>query len=301
MNKKNRNKNLFIFCGLAIPTLLLVLFVLYPMVELIHISFTNWNGATPTKEYVGLKNYKKMLFDSPNVWLSIRNNITYLIYDMVALVIALFLANTLNTKFFGNRFFRSIIFLPFILNGVAVAYSFSYFLSPINGGLNEILKAIGLGGTIKSWLSDKSIVNHSLSMVSVWKSIGYKVVLFIAALKSVPEDQLEAARVDGANAFARLRYIQIPSIWTVIQFLIFTSIVGCMQIFDLPFVMTQGGPENASSTFTLYSINSAFTYSNFGFAAAMAVLMIVIIIVIYTIPAGLFKLIRKVGKRKCSY
>ena len=122
-----------------------------------------------------------------------------------------------------------------------------------------------------------------LAFVSLWRFSGYHVILFMAALQSLPQDVQEAARVDGANAWQMFKFIQIPAIMLMVDFVLFDNIRGALQVFDIPFVMTSGGPGYASSTFTLYTIETAFTYSNFGLASTMAVAIMVMIVVIYLI------------------
>lgn len=173
--------------------------------------------------------------------------------------------------------------MPYIINGVAISYAFSYFFSPINGAFDAILTAAHLENFIRNWLSDPKIVNYVLSFVSVWRFSGYHIILFMAALQSIPQDTLEAARVDGANAWQMFRYVQIPAIMLMVDFVLFDNIRGALQVFDIPFVMTSGGPGYASSTFTLYTINTAFSYSNFGLASTMAVAIMLMIVVIYVI------------------
>lgn len=175
------------------------------------------------------------------------------------------------------------VFLPYIINGVAIAYAFSYFFSPINGAFDAILELFNLESLIRNWLSDEKIVNYVLAFVSVWRFSGYHVILFMAALQSIPEEIEQAARVDGANEWQIFRYIQIPSIMLMVDFVLFDNIRGALQVFDIPFVMTSGGPGYASSTFTLYTIKTAFTFSNFGLAATMAVAIMVMIVIIYVI------------------
>ena len=175
------------------------------------------------------------------------------------------------------------VFLPYIINGVAIAYAFSYFFSPVNGAFDNILEMLRLEMLKHSWLSDEKIVNFTLTFVSLWRFSGYHIVLFMAALQSVNQDIMEAATIDGANSWQMFRYIQTPSIALMVDFVLFDNIRGAMQVFDIPFVMTSGGPGYASSTFTLYTINTAFKFSNFGLASTMAVALMVIIILIYIV------------------
>lgn len=130
-------------------------------------------------------------------------------------------------------------------------------------------------------------MNFVLAFVSLWRFSGYHIILFMAALQSVPQDILESARVDGANTWQLFRYVQIPAIMLMVDFVLFDNIRGALQVFDIPFVMTAGGPGYASSTFTLYTIKTAFTFSNFGLASTMAVAIMVMIILIYLIQNNL--------------
>ena len=175
------------------------------------------------------------------------------------------------------------VFMPYIINGVAISYAFSYFFSPINGAFDAILDTLGLEGLQRHWLSDPSVVNFVLAFVSLWRFSGYHVVLFLAALQSIPQDILEAAQIDGANTWQLFRYIQVPSIMLMVDFILFDNIRGALQVFDIPFAITNGGPGYASSTFTLYTINAAFKFSNFGLAATMAVAIMFLIVAIYVV------------------
>ena len=192
--------------------------------------------------------------------------------------VELVLAVMLSSKFKGSGFVKAIIFLPFIINGVGISYSFSYFFSPVEGGFNYILTKLGMEGLIHNWLSDPKIVNYVLASVSIWRYMGFHIVRFMAGLSSVPKDMMEAAVVDGANAWQRLRYIQLPAIRTVIDFMLFDVINGSLQMFDIPYIMTAGGPNGASNTFSIYTIDTAFKYNNFGMASSMAVIMIFMIV-----------------------
>ncbi|MGN0971677.1 MAG: carbohydrate ABC transporter permease, partial [Aristaeellaceae bacterium] len=188
-----------------------------------------------------------------------------------------------------SNFVKTIVFLPYILNSVGMSYAFSYFFSPVNGGFNQILTSLGLQGWIRKWLSDPSIVNYVLSFVSVWRFMGYHIVLFATGLRSISTDVMEASRIDGANALQQLVYVQLPSMRLVISFVLFDCIRGTLQLFDIPFIMTNGGPGYASSTFTLYTIETAFNYNNFGMAATMAVAIMVIVILVYAAENLLMK------------
>lgn len=297
MNSLARKKKQFIFLSLIVPMLLLIAFVVFPAIDLIRMSFTNWDGYSPKSEFIWFENYKSM-FQNSDLWLSLKNNAVYFIIHLCMIPVELGFAVLLVSKLRGAKFYKTMVFMPYIINGVAIAYAFSYFFSPINGALNEILNVLNLSSLTRNWLSDAGIVNQVLSFVSVWRFSGYHIILFMAALQSLPQDVLEAARVDGANALQMFRHIQIPSIMLMVDFVLFDNIRGALQVFDIPFVMTSGGPGYASSTFTLYTIKTAFTFANFGLASTMAVAIMIMIVIIYFIQNKLIHGIILKGDRK---
>ncbi|MGL4735977.1 MAG: carbohydrate ABC transporter permease [Cellulosilyticaceae bacterium] len=282
MNKLDRARRQFIIISLIVPVTLLLAFVVFPGIDLFKMSFTNWDGYSPQSQFIGFDNYITMLVNK-DLWLSLKNNAVYFFVHLIMIVFELAFAVLLISKLRAAKFYKTMVFLPYIINGVAIAYAFSYFFSPINGAFDAILQALNLEGWIRSWLSDVKVVNYVLSAVSVWRFSGYHVILFMAALQSIPEDIEQSARVDGANQWQLFRYIQIPSIMLMVDFVLFDNIRGALQVFDIPFVMTAGGPGYASSTFTLYTIKTAFTFSNFGLAATMAVAIMIMIIGVYII------------------
>ena len=282
MTKLNKQRRLFIVLSLIIPMALLIAFVVVPAVDLFRMSFTNWDGYSPDKDFIGFDNYIAM-FKNKDLWMSLKNNAVYFVAHLAMIVVELAIAVVLTSKLKAAKFYKTMVFMPYIINGVAIAYAFSYFFSPINGAFDAILTSVGLEGWIRSWLSDEAVVNYVLAFVSLWKYSGYHVILFIAALQSVPQDICEAAKVDGANSLQMFRYIQIPAIMLMVDYVLFDNIRGALQVFDIPFVMTAGGPGYASSTFTLYTIKTAFTFSNFGLASAMAIAIMIMIVVIYVV------------------
>lgn len=282
-------KNIVLITFLFIPVVLMLAFVVYPALEMVRYSLTNWDGASRSYDYIGIRNYIKVLFGSKEVWQSFKNNMIYLIVSFAFIPVEILFAVFLNNKRKSTNVFKSIYFLPYIINGVAISYVFSYFYSSANGGLNGILEILGLEGLIQNWLSNKEIVNYSLSVVYIWRNFGFFIVLFISGLQTIPQEILEAAVVDGASSVQKFRYIIIPEIKRVIQIVVFMNITWCLQIFDIPFVMTSGGPGNASSTFSTYTIKTAFTFNNFGLANAMAVVLMCIIVVMLLLQSRLFK------------
>lgn len=288
---KEREQKIFIIGFLVIPVTLLLLFVAYPTVDLIRMSFTSWDGISTYKHFVGLQNYKEVLTNSPEIWLSFKNNIIYLVITMLFVPVQMVIAVAFNNMK-RSDFYKTAFFMPYIINSVAVGYMFSMFLSPIDGGLDGILTAIGMDSFIQNWLSNEHLVMYVISFIAVWRYSGFNIVIFYASLQSLPKEVLEASTVDGANEIQKFLYIIVPGIMKTIKIICFMTLAGALGAFELPFIITGGGPNHASSTFITYSIDSAFKYQNFGMACAMGVILMLITSIAGAIQ---FKVFSKAG------
>ncbi len=287
-NNVKMQKNVVLVTFLIIPTILISLFMIYPLIRLVALSFTSWDGLSLTKDFVGLKNFKKIIFDSPEVWLSLKNNGIYFVGHLLFIPIELFLAYLLDNRVRYSKMFKTITFLPYMINTVAVACMFIFLYSSQDGVLNSMLQFFHMDKI--GWLSDPNIVNYSLTGVSLWKFSGIHIILFLAAFQSLPTDMIEASIIDGASTFKQFYHIVLPNIKPVVEIVLFLNVRGALQIFDIPYVMTSGGPNHASETFTVQTINTAFQYQNFGLACAMAIVLMIIIIIISIIQKKLFNL-----------
>lgn len=286
---KRREKlktNLFICAFVAVPVILLLVFTYFPAAKLVYYSFTNYDGLSSTPEFVGLYNWKK-LFSSSELWSTLLHSGYYIIGGIVQNILALMFAIFLNDKRIkGRKVFRGILFLPFILNGTSVSFMFRYFYNYTKGPLNIALKALGLQAI--SWLGTDTIVNWSLAFVCLWRYTGYIMVIYLAALQSVPAEYYEAATIDGANGWQKLIHITLPQIKTIIGLQMFLNISGAINIFDVPFVITSGGPNGASQTLAIQAIEYAFTYKNYGLASAYSLFCTVMIVVLYVAQNKVF-------------
>ncbi|WP_045522491.1 carbohydrate ABC transporter permease [Neobacillus niacini] len=287
-NNVKMQKNLVLVTFLFIPTILISLFMIYPLIRLVALSFTSWDGLSLTKTFVGLTNFKKIIFDSPEVWLSLKNNGIYFVGHLLFIPIELFLAFLLDNRVRNSKMFKTITFLPYMINTVAVACMFIFLYSSQDGVLNSMLQFFHMDKI--GWLSDPEIVNYSLTGVSLWKFSGIHIILFLAAFQSLPKDMIEASIIDGASTFKQFYHIVLPNIKPVVEIVLFLNVRGALQIFDIPYVMTSGGPNHASETFTVQTINTAFQYQNFGLACAMAIVLMIIIIIFSIIQKKLFNL-----------
>jgi raffinose/stachyose/melibiose transport system permease protein len=287
-NNVKMQKNVVLVTFLFIPTILISLFMIYPLIRLVALSFTSWDGLSLTKTFVGLTNFKKILFDSPEVWVSLKNNGIYFVGHLLFIPIELFLAFLLDQRVRYSKMFKTITFLPYMINTVAVCCMFIFLFSSQDGVLNSMLQFFHMDKI--GWLSDPNIVNYSLTGVSLWKFSGIHIILFLAAFQSLPTDMIEASIIDGASSFKQFYHIVLPNIKPVVEIVLFLNVRGALQIFDIPYVMTSGGPNHASETFTVQTINTAFQYQNFGLACAMAIVLMIIIIIFAIIQKKLFNL-----------
>ena len=274
--EKEKNKTLFLY--LTIPILLTLLLVIYPLIRLFFYSLTDWNGISQSSNFLGLKNYIRVLWDMPEVWLSLKNNSIYFLGHLLFIPFEILIAYYLDKQIRLGGFYKTMVLLPYIINGVAVSYMFSFFFSPTNGAMNTLLATFITGYEPIRWLSSPEIVNFTLTFVSIWRFAGFHIILFMAGVISIPRELFEAAQMDGAGDALVFRKIVLPNIMIIIEIVLFLNVRGALQVFDIPFVMTGGGPGFASSTFTILSIKTAFNFSSFGLASSMAVVLFFMII-----------------------
>ncbi|MGG4553108.1 carbohydrate ABC transporter permease [Paenibacillus humicus] len=273
-------KNIIIFSFLLIPVGLLLLFTYYPALKLVWFSFTDWDGYSPEKPWVGLANYREV-FSNPDIFGVFTHNFAYFVMGIVQNIVAIYFAVLLNGRLRGRNVFRLLLFLPYIMNGVAVAFMFGYVFDTTQGSLNMLLQAVGLtqlGET--SWLGTPGLVNYSLASTGLWRFMGYNMVIYIASLQAIPRDIYEAAKIDGANAWQTFWRITLPNMKPVIQLNLFLTVTGALEVFDLPFVLTKGGPAGASQTYVQRVVETAFAYNHYGLASAMSIILLFFVIVV---------------------
>ncbi|MCD1259661.1 sugar ABC transporter permease [Paenibacillus athensensis] len=265
-------KFIIVFCFLIVPVVLLCLFTYYPAVKMMYISFTSWDGYSDKLVWIGIANYKE-IFTNSELFGVFVHHLPYVLVGIVQNAAAIVFAVILNSKLRGRNGFRVILFLPFIMNAVAVAFMFQYVFDTQNGSLNALLGFFGIGKI--SWLGNQSLVNFSLASIGFWKFMGYNMVIYLGALQAIPGDMYEAAKIDGANRFQTLWSLTLPNLTKIIQLNMFLTISGALAIFDLPFVLTKGGPAGSSETFLLKTVETAFQFNNFGLASAMSIVLLI--------------------------
>ncbi|WP_252442092.1 carbohydrate ABC transporter permease [Pseudonocardia humida] len=262
-----------LFLGPAL--LLYAAFVIVPMVLAGYYSLFNWNGLGPLDQFIGFDNYTRAAGD-PVFRAAVGHNALIVVLSIVVqLPLALGLALLLNRRLRGRAILRMVLFAPYVLSEVVTAVAWQLILQP-SGPVNSLLESVGLDGWAQLWLADRDLVIYSLFIVITWKYLGFGIVLFLAGLQGVPHELLEAATVDGASAWQRTRHVVLPLLGPTIRIWVFLSVIGALQLFDLVWIMTKGGPSNASVTMATFLIDRGFERSQIGYGSAAAVLLFVI-------------------------
>jgi raffinose/stachyose/melibiose transport system permease protein len=263
-----------------LPALILfLLFVIYPIFRSIYFSMFDWNGLGPAVDFVGLQNFKDILTDQ--VFLKATRNILLIIVFSVGaqLPLALVLAVMVGRDLPGRGIFRTIFFMPYVLSeiNVAIMWMLLYNPDPDRGLLNAI--AVLLGGEPIGWLSNTSLVLVSIFIALTWKYFGFHMLLYLAGLQNIPQELEEAARIDGANSFQNFFYITLPLLGSTIRTSVYLSVLGSIQQFILVWIMTKGGPVNASETLATYMYRFGFVRFQLGYGSAVAIYMFLLCLI----------------------
>jgi raffinose/stachyose/melibiose transport system permease protein len=254
---------------------LFVLFVLLPICIAAYYGLFNWSGYGPLSDFTGVHNYRLVLSDPVFRGSLLHNVIIAVLSLLVQLPISIALALLLNRSIRGGTFLRLAVFAPYVLSEATTAVLWLLILQP-GGFVDQVMRAVGLGGLIHPWLADPAIVLYTLFAVVTWKYIGFGIILLLAGLQGIPAELREAAAIDGASAWQTTRRITLPLLGPTIRIWAFLSIIGSLQLFDIVWIMTIGGPANASSTMVTYMIQNGFRSLEFGYGSAVAVILFVV-------------------------
>jgi len=274
---RNRRRQEALACYLFIAPGVLgyLIFILGPLLYSLVMSFMDY-GVITEPRFIGFDNWRTLFTRDPLIWQSLKVTAFYSIGSVVlGLVVSLFVAMLMNQRIFGIGIFRTIYYLPSVISGVPVALLWMWVFNPTVGVLNTALGWFGITGP--NWLYDSFWVIPAFIIMSLW-STGGAMVIFLASLQGVPQQLHEAAEIDGASALSRFINITLPMISSVIFFNLILSIIGSFQSFTQAYVMTQGGPANASLFYVLYLYRNAFEYFQMGYASAMAWFLFIIIL-----------------------
>ena len=273
------------FIGFAVFTLLPVLFSIF-------LSFVKWKGgAFSTMEWVGLGNYAEIfktakvaekglgyLFTKVDLGIALKNTLFYtLITVPLTLICAVALALALNRAVKGAVGFRTVFFFPYVASMVAICVCWRFMMMK-DGPINQLIRAVGINYN-KSWTADSAMAIWSIILVSVWRNMGYYMVIYLAALQGVPQDLYEAATMDGANKWQQFCHVTLPQLSPTTFFASTMLIISCFKIYDVVKIMTEGGPGRATKMLVTYIYDEAFSNFNYGIASAIAMVLLVIVLI----------------------
>ncbi|RIK33708.1 MAG: ABC transporter permease [Chloroflexi bacterium] len=252
-----------------------VLFEAIPIASALYHSFTDWSATGRAPRFLGLRNYEEIVTRDPLFWKAVSNTIYFIGVSVpLGIIVAFVLALMLNARIRGTTFYRTVFYLPSVVPTVAAVIVWVFIFETRRGILNYALELVGLPAI--RWLSDPNWAMPALIIMSLW-GIGGTTVIFLAGLQGIPQELYEAAQVDGANAWRRQFAITIPLMTPVIFFTLVMNLVGAFQAFNNAFILTNGGPNNATLLYMLHLYNNAFSYFRMGYASALAVLLFIVV------------------------
>lgn len=259
--------------GVTIMTLL-------PILATLILSFADWNFIAGLNgfKWVGMANFEKLVSDATFIK-SLKNNAIFMLTVPIYMVISLTLAILVDKHVFAKDFFKVVFFLPYISSVVAVAIVWQALFHPSAGPVNQTLMTLGIDNPPK-WIADTDFALISVMMISVWISIGYNMIVYLAGLQSIPKDLYEAANIDGASGWSKFWRITLPLLSPTTFFLMVTGIIYTFKVFELIAVLTKGGPAQSTSVIVWYLYETAFLNLKVGYASSMALILFVIVLLI---------------------
>jgi len=263
----------------VLPVVILFsVFAIYPFIGSFYYALTKWNGFTKPS-FNGIANFVR-LFREPSFLISLKNTLLFglaglLISNVLSLLIALALKSSGRLKVL----LRTVFYLPCVVSFVSMSIIWSA-IYHYNGALNQLLQTVGLEFLVRDWLGTYQSVIPALIAVMVWSGMGFGIIVFIAGLNSIPSELYEAADVDGAKVFAKFKIITFPLLMPSITVVTFLGLTGSLKMFALPFVMTGGGPGDASNTIALFIYKQAFRYNNYGYASAIGISLFTLVVAV---------------------
>jgi raffinose/stachyose/melibiose transport system permease protein len=252
-------------------------FAVYPMLNVVVLSFMRWNGLTATSHFIGIDNYVAVFTQDPVFWTAARNTILWTAMSVVfPPAIGFALALALNQNILVRGPLRALFYMPVIIAPIAVATMWRWMYDPFFGLFNAVLTALGLQGLIQDWLGDRNIALYSMFVAYVWQTVGFSLVLFLAGLQNVSTTLVEASRVDGASRFQVFHYVTLPALRPSITIVLILSIINSLKAFDIVYGMTQGGPAQSTQMLALWAFTQAMQLGDFGRGAAISVVLLLI-------------------------
>ncbi len=258
-----------------------LLFAVYPMFDVVLMSFSRWNGLTAEAQSAGFDNYRWIMQDDPVFWGALRNTIAWTVLAVtLPNLIAFGLALALNQNMPAVAPLRVVFYLPVIIASIAVATIWKWMYDPFFGLFNAILTEMGLGRHAPDWLGDKDIALWSVFAAHLWQTVGFSMVLFLAGLQSVSATLVEAARIDGAGRWGIFRHVTLPALRPTITIVLVLSLINSLKAFDIVYGMTGGGPAQSTQMLAMWAYSQAMQIGDFGRGAAISVILLLMTLAI---------------------
>ncbi|MBX4867299.1 MULTISPECIES: carbohydrate ABC transporter permease [Rhizobium] len=263
---------------LLVPALAIyAVFALYPMLNVVILSFQKWNGLDPNRQFVGIANYSAIFTKDPVFWVAFRNTVIWTAMSLIfPPMVGLLLALSLNQKIFGRNGLRAIFYLPVIIAPIAVATMWKWMYDPFFGLFAQLLTSWGMQGWIKDWLGNRDIALYSVFVAYLWQTVGFSMVLFLAGLQNVSQTLVEAARIDGAGRWAVFKHVTLPALRPTITIVLVLSTISSLKAFDIVYGLTGGGPAQSTQMLALWAFTQAMQIFDFGRGAAISVVLLLI-------------------------
>ncbi len=286
-----KRHSLFYGYAFTLPALFFIFFfMLYPVIEAFRLSFFEWDGLSPAK-FIGLKNYINLFTKDTVFSLAVRNSFLFMLITVIGIVgIGFILAVIIERRVRGWGFFKVVWFIPAMISQTIVSILWAKFLDPTMGIVSKILSLLGMNFLIQSWLGNSKIVMYIVSLVSIWQYAGLAMVLLLVPMENIPIEIHEAATIDGVNIIQRVTRIIFPLIKPVFYIVVMLVIIGSLKTFDTIFVLTGGGPGDASIVLPIYVYKAAIKYYAFGYGSTVSVIMFLIIFTISIIYSKFLKI-----------
>lgn len=265
-----------------LPALLIFfIFFLYPILSTLAYSFTDKSLVGDINNFIGLQNFQTIFTEMPVFPIAFKNNLYFtVVVTILQSLFAFVLALALDTQLRGKGFFRTYFFAPVVISSVAISLIWSFMYDPNTGVINQILSALHLDFFKQNWLGNKQIAMFSISMVQIWQWVGFEMVIFTAGLNNIPRETYEVAKIEGASYFQTLFRTVIPQMRpTLLMACVLTS-VGCFKVFDIVYIMTSGGPVNATEVIAKLIYENAFSYGKMGLASALSMILLLVVMVL---------------------
>jgi raffinose/stachyose/melibiose transport system permease protein len=255
---------------------LMALFVVWPVASAVRMSFFRWKGFGPMDDFIGLDNYRLVLTDDVFRGAVMHNFIIVGLSILIQLPLGVAIALLLNRRIRGRGVLRTIVFVPYVVAEVIAGVVWYQLLQPESGVIDGLIRAIGLTPPEQGFLGTPDLALGTVFVVLTWKYLGLAILLFLAGLQGVPEDLFEAAQLDGASWWQVQRHIAIPLLGPTIRTWTFLSMIGSLQLFDMVWILTGGGPANATTSMATYLITMGTARHNYGIAGAASVILFVV-------------------------